>query len=212
MSLVVGLTGLPGAGKGTAARILERDYGVRILDVDRIGHVILEEASIRAAVVRHFGTTILGANQAIDRAALARRVFGNPAELAALEAIVHPPMIQRVREEVAEGKQRGPVVIDAALLYPMGLHTLCDGVWIVEADRRLRLSRLLARGWDEAELARREERLQTVRALFPPPWQILKNEGSLAEWEATIRRKWEEMSEAMGIPGGSSPSSCQGRK
>ena len=49
------------------------------------------------AVVQEFGREILTGEGAIDRRALAARVFGDPVRLAQLNALVHPVVFRRGR-------------------------------------------------------------------------------------------------------------------
>jgi dephospho-CoA kinase len=194
---VIGLTGLPGAGKSTAARILQ-ETGAHVIDVDRIGHRLLEESSVRAALVRRFGDGILNDSGVIDRTALGRIVFAEPRALADLERLLHPAMTERVREEVARERRNRPVVIDAALLVPMGLDALADRLLVVEAPAALRRERLRReRNWTEEETARREARLaDTERTDFPRADAVVANDGTRAELADRLNRIWKDWTHA----------------
>ena len=136
--MVLGLAGGYCAGKDAVAAILA-ERGFRLIDVDLVGHRVLREAEPRSRVAARFGAGVLGPDGEVDRKALGRRVFGDRRELAALEAIVHPRMVERVREELALAS--GPVVLNAALLFRMGLDRLCDAVLCVRAPWWVRLGR-----------------------------------------------------------------------
>ena len=129
--MVIGLTGRYCAGKDAVARILGR-RGFAVLDVDRIGHEVLEER--RDAVAAAFGESVRRADGSIDRRAVGRIVFADPAALALLEGIVHPAMVERVRSlaavETAAGRD---AVVNAALLRHMRLDRYCDAVVEVRA-------------------------------------------------------------------------------
>jgi dephospho-CoA kinase len=141
--MVLGLTGRYCAGKDAAARILERK-GFRVLDVDRIGHDVLEER--REEVAAAFGTGVRRADGSIDRQALGRLVFADPPALARLEAILHPSMVERVRALAACEAQAGrDVAVNAAILRHMGLDRLCDAVLEVRACAARRFLRGLRR-------------------------------------------------------------------
>jgi dephospho-CoA kinase len=129
--MVLGLTGRYCAGKDEVARILERK-GFRVLDVDRIGHEVLEERRDQAAAA--FGSGVRRADGSIDRRALGRVVFADPGALARLEAILHPAMVERVRALAAGERAAGrDVAVNAALLRHMGLDGLCDAILEVRA-------------------------------------------------------------------------------
>jgi len=141
--MVLGLTGPYCAGKDAAARVLER-RGFRVLDVDAIGHEALED--LRGEVAEAFGPGVLRADGSIDRRALGRVVFADPAALARHEAIVHPAMVERVRSLAAGERAAGrDVAVNAALLRHMGLDRLCDAVLEVRACFPVRLLRGLRR-------------------------------------------------------------------
>jgi dephospho-CoA kinase len=149
--VVLGLAGGYCAGKDAVAAILA-EGGFSIIDVDEVGHRVLREPETRERVAARFGPGVLAPGGEVDRRELGRRVFRSRRELSALEAIVHPRMVERVREQLAVTS--GPTVVNAALLFRMGLHRLCGAVLCVRAPWRLRLAR-----------ARRRDGLSPVGAL-----------------------------------------------
>ncbi len=157
----VGLTGGCCAGKDEAARILAR-RGWKIVDVDALGHRVLDE--MKEQVADRFGGEVLTPEGGVDRRRLGAIVFGNPVELAALEAIVHPEMRRRVEETVRDSAGE-KLCINAALLFPMELHRLCDAVIRIAAPLPLRFYR----AWKRDRLPFRQlvRRFAGQRALFP---------------------------------------------
>jgi dephospho-CoA kinase len=96
----------------------------------------------------------------IDRSAVARKVFQYPSERLRLEALLHP-IVDRGREKMMRmGSENGEIkafVWDTPLLFETRLNERCDTVVFVDAPPELRLQRVSAsRGWDQAELERRE--------------------------------------------------------
>ncbi|WP_319562443.1 dephospho-CoA kinase [Marispirochaeta sp.] len=155
MSRIVGVAGLYCAGKSLAAEIL-RERGYEEIDVDVLGHAAREVKALE--VLAAFGTT--------DRKELAEIVFADPEKRESLEAIVHPWMIDEVRRRVESLKQEGKNgVVNAALLFPMGLHTLCDKVLWVTAFLPLRFVR--ARRRDSVSLWGFFRRVCSQRKLYP---------------------------------------------
>lgn len=135
---VIGLTGNIGCGKSTIARMLER-RGVATIDADAVTRAIRDsDADVRRAIADRFGTL------APDE--LGRRVFAEPAALADLEAILHPPVRRAVAETLDELQDGGVevAVIEAIKLLESPLRERCDEVWVVtcrEEDAIARLSR-----------------------------------------------------------------------
>ena len=136
--MVVGVAGKLGSGKSVAAGLLA-DAGWRVIDVDLLGHRALDTE--RDRIVDAFGRGVLDRAGRIDRRRLGPLVFGSADARRRLDAIVHPVMVSSVRNLVATGPSE--IVIDAALLYPMGLDKLCDLVLWVHAPVLLRLYRAL---------------------------------------------------------------------
>jgi dephospho-CoA kinase len=94
-------------------------------------------------VVAAFGPSVAAQDGGVDRKALGRIVFRNPSAMARLESILHPSMVQRVKELIVE--RGGDIVVNAAILHHMGLHALCGAVLCVSAPLLLRLIRAMRR-------------------------------------------------------------------
>jgi dephospho-CoA kinase len=157
---VLGLIGGIGSGKSRVAALLA-ERGARVLSGDQAGHEALQQPEVRARVVERWGTDVLDAAGAVDRRRLAQEVFGDPAELRALEALVWPWIGQRLREQI-EAARADPkvtlVLLDAAVLLEAGWNDVCDWIVYVHAPRAVRLRRLAEqRGWSEKEVAAREQ-------------------------------------------------------
>ncbi len=159
--VVIGITGEPGAGKSALARQLGA-LGGALIDVDKVGHELLESPRIKRDIVNAFGEDVLTGDGEIHRRTLAAKAFASPEATAKLNAIMHPKLASRVRALVA--KHLPFVVIDAGLLHELGLGDLCTTAIYVKASRESRTARVAERGWDEAELARREAAIGNVDA------------------------------------------------
>ncbi len=141
--MILGLTGRCCAGKDAAARILN-ERGWLVIDVDRLGHLALEEMA--GEILKTFGTGVSDGHGRIDRSSLGAIVFADKQELEKLERIVHPWMVEEVRRRVAaEAKPGRNVVINAAILEKMGLHSICSAVVFIKAPMPLRLLRAIRR-------------------------------------------------------------------
>jgi len=136
IKIIWGVAGKYCSGKNIVVNIL-KSCGFKEIDVDQLGHQVLEEQKTRVA--EHFGRKILAENGEIDRRKLGRVVFTDPAELRVLEGILHPVMVERVEEQVKGTEEL--LVINAALLCYMGLHSLCDLVICVKANPLVRYLR-----------------------------------------------------------------------
>ena len=155
---VVGIVGRVGAGKSTVARRLA-ERGAEVVDADLLAHEVLDEPSVRQAIATRFGGDVLDAAGRVNRPVLAARVFGpdRAADLAALEAIVHPGVRRRI--EARLDRLRGSdsvVVLDVPLLVQVGLDAICDRLLVITCDDAVRHARLAARGWSAEQIAARD--------------------------------------------------------
>ncbi|MBO9576510.1 MAG: dephospho-CoA kinase [Sphingobium sp.] len=139
----LGLTGSIGMGKSTVARIARR-MGVPVFDADAEVHALQGAGGeILPAIERRFpGTT---GPAGVDRRELGARVIGNPAEMAALEAIVHPAVAARRRVFLRRHAGHRLVLLDIPLLFETGLDSQMDAVAVVSAPRFLQRRRVLKR-------------------------------------------------------------------
>lgn len=187
--LIVGIGGNIGAGKTMLANELRR-YGAKVIDADQLGWSLLHRNSpVYKQLVAAFGRTILNKTGQIDRTALGNLAFANRRSLKRLNSIVHPALLDRIRQEIARHR-KGLVVVDAALLFDWGLEKEVDVAILVTAPERLKLRRLIQSGMDPAEAAARLK-LQTPDARL---WRradfVLENKGSLAELRRKSRALW----------------------
>lgn len=142
--ITVGLTGNAASGKTTVAGWW-REAGVAVIDADRLGHEVLaEDRAVREALVREFGGGILDAAGAIDRKALGQRAFATPEGVDRLNALVHPPLLERLDRALAEAAEAGHTlfVVDAALVFEFHLDEALDRIVLVTAPEEERARRL----------------------------------------------------------------------
>ena len=136
-------------GKSTVARMFER-AGVPVFDADTVVRDLqANDPRLIAAIGRRFPGTV--AAGVLDRELLSRMVLGLPAELAALEAIVHPE-VQAARERFLEENKDAPALLfDIPLLFETGGERAFDKVIVVSAPAAIQRERVLARSGMTAE-------------------------------------------------------------
>jgi dephospho-CoA kinase len=190
---LVGLTGNIGSGKSTVAQLLS-ERGATIIDADVLARRAVEPGTdAHRSIAERWGTSILGADGMLDRAALRRIVFSDPAELEQLNAIVHPE-VERMRAELVErARQRGDrlVVCDIPLLFERRMTEGFERIVLVDAPRPVRLERLVReRGLRETEamdmiVAQMPAELKRARADF-----VIDNDGSLTALDQRVSEVW----------------------
>lgn len=187
--LVVGIGGNMGSGKSTVAEELRR-YGARVVDADQIARSLLRKGSPEyRKLVTAFGKEILDKKGQIDRKALGRRAFSSKTGLKKLNAIMHPPIIKRIEEEIARMKN-GLLVVDAALLFACGLDKKVDVAILVTAPDGLRQKRMTKLGFSAEEVAQRLEVQGSDRKYWSKADFVLENKGSIAELKRKVRALW----------------------
>jgi dephospho-CoA kinase len=143
---LIGLTGLSGAGKTTAADLF-REMGCYVLDGDMLAREVTRTGSPEnAALAAYFGADILTQNGQLKRAVLAERAFQTEAGRQKLNAITHPA-ISKLAWTIAAALPKGyeAIVLDAAALPESDLLQFCDVCLLMTAPEEERLRRLLLR-------------------------------------------------------------------
>lgn len=192
--LDVGLTGGIGSGKSTVASLLA-SHGAVVIDADALAREALAPGTrALAAVVDALGPGLLDAAGALDRPALARRVFTDADALRRLEAIVHPVVAQLTVERRAQVPAGSVVVHDIPLLVEAGLAGRYDLVVVVDAPDDVRLQRLVDRGVsrDDAQArmaaqATREQRLAAADV-------VIDNSDGLDRLVEQVTALWQRLS------------------
>ncbi|MBU1077532.1 MAG: dephospho-CoA kinase, partial [Spirochaetes bacterium] len=120
----IGITGAIGSGKTRISQLFQR-HGYAIIDLDSIGHRILEMHKFKKRVSDQFGKYILKNNR-ISREKLRKIVFYNPEYLHKLNEIIHPELIKQLKKEILIHKKKRvkAIVIDAALLFELKIDYL----------------------------------------------------------------------------------------
>ncbi|MCI4657618.1 dephospho-CoA kinase [Cryobacterium zhongshanensis] len=143
---LIGLTGGIASGKSTVASALA-DHGAVVIDADLLAREVVEPgAPTLTDIARVFGSALVGADGGLDRAALGAIVFGNPAALARLNAIVHPAVRVLSNERIRAAELADPdavVVYDVPLLVEAAVDHPFDLVVVTQAAPETRIRRMI---------------------------------------------------------------------
>ena len=188
---VIGLLGAPGSGKSLVARQLQQ-LGCAVIDADLLARQVLDEPAVRDQIVAWWGDGMVDAAGNVNRQAVGAIVFEHPAELAKLEALTHPRVHAR-RDQLRQQYQADPsikaIVEDCPLLLEKQLEGVCDVLVYVDAPWEVRLARVQrTRGWDEAELRRREKNQWPLDTKRSRADYVVSNHATESETLTQVRR------------------------
>ncbi len=157
---IIGIVGGIGSGKSWVAKIFG-ELGCLVIDSDQLVRLAYDDPAVRATLRQWWGDEVFNADRSINRSAIAAKIFGNLSQRQLLEQLLHPWVnVQRkqLMQKAAGNAQVLAFVWDTPLLVESGLNSQCDAVVYVDAPPQVRLQRVQqSRGWDQAELDRREK-------------------------------------------------------
>jgi dephospho-CoA kinase len=193
---IIGLTGGIGSGKSTVADFLV-ELGASLIDADKVGHEALEPDNEGwGKVTAAFGKDILKSNQQIDRAQLAKLVFGKPDALKKLDAILHPIILGMVKTRLAALKKQGVkvAVVEVPLLIEADWKPYVDEIWVTVASEATVLKRLKDRnGYSEAESLSRIRSQMTNEERIKFADRVIHTDGPLNDVKEQVRKQWAEL-------------------
>jgi dephospho-CoA kinase len=209
--LKVGLTGGIASGKSVVGEMFAA-LGAHLIQADAIAHELMQPGeTVYQEVVRHFGEGILNPDGTVNRARLAEAAFSarganKPSRIRELNQIVHPAVIRRQDEWMAEVGQRDPgsiAMVEAALILEAGAAKRFDRLVVVTCRPEQRIQRWAARLGVDEETARREVG-RRMAAQFPDEEKIkaadyvIDNSGSLDETRKQVAAIYPELKREAG--------------
>jgi dephospho-CoA kinase len=194
--LSVALTGNAASGKSSVCALFA-GWGATVIDADRLVREVQAPGSpVLDAIRERFGPGVLRSDGALDRAALRRIVFADPAARAALNAIVHPAVQARRATLLAEARARGDriVVSDIPLLFEVLDPAQFDVVVLVDAPDSVRRERLVR---DRGLLPEEADRLLAAQLPSGPKRArshvVIDNDGSRDALRAQAEHAWHRL-------------------
>jgi dephospho-CoA kinase len=193
------VTGDIGAGKSTVAGLFGALGGV-LIDADRVVAELWQTPDVVAAAVERWGTGILdGAGRVVHRA-VADRVFAGSgrsdcvrSEYDWLSRLLHPRVAEELRLRVGRLGEKEWGVVEIPLLFEAGVAPWVTVKVFVTASREVRAERCRARGWDEAEMAKRESFFMPSERRMALSDYVVHNDGGVGELSKTVKRIYNEV-------------------
>lgn len=194
---ILGLTGNIASGKSYVLAYLAK-RGAKTIDADLVAQQsYLPGKPAYNALIAHFGSDIVLADGQINRTALGKIVFADPAQLKALEDIVHPATTNAIATLVNEAqtsKSTNLIVVEAIKLFESGMAQKYDATWVTVADDETRLKRLIqGRGMDPISAAKRLRSQSPQEEKAKLADFVIHTDGSFEETDAQIETGLEKL-------------------
>ncbi len=142
---IIGVTGGIGSGKSTVSKMLA-SFGAQIIDADMLAKQIVEKGQkALEEIVECFGDEILDLEGNLDRKELSGIVFKDKQKLEELNRITHDHVAKRIIEKIDSLNKIEIAVVDAPIPIEHGFLDVVDEVWVVIADREVRIKRVMER-------------------------------------------------------------------
>jgi len=174
--MVIGLTGGIGCGKSAAAACFA-EFGFNVVDADQLAHQVLESAGCVSQLQARWGDACLAEDGRPDRRWIAAKVFGEPAELAFLEALTHPEVARLRQAAVLDAKRHH--LVEIPLLFEKNLTNGFAMIVCVSCSEETRRARLLKKGLGDEEISRRINSQLPLSEKVKRSDVVLWNDGSL---------------------------------
>lgn len=174
--MIIGITGGIASGKSTVSQYL-KENGFFVVDADQLSRDALTVDKSCIQQVHQLFDCMDGSGN-IDRAKLGTIIFNDKKAQAQLEGIVHPYVINKMKEAIENSKEEW-LFLDIPLLYEAGLEYLCDRILVVYVDEQVQLERLRKR--NALSIAEAKARIDSQMPLIEKKQKanyIIDNNGS----------------------------------
>ena len=155
--LVVGLTGMSGAGKSTVCRVFA-DSGFEIIDCDKCAREVTEpESPALTELSERLSPELIRSDGTLDRRRTSEIIFNDPEKRRLFNKIIYPYITYNIADKLRRSREY--VLLDAPTLFEARLELLCGCIVSVTADISLCADRITSRDKIPRELA--EARLRS---------------------------------------------------
>ena len=180
MKFVVGLTGGIGSGKSAAAEEFAR-LGATVVDTDAIARELTESGGAALPHIQsHFGKAFITARGAMDRDAMRKHVFSDPAAKQALERLLHPMIRAEADRRIAAAPGPYVVYVVPLLIETAGSRDRVQRILVVDAPENLQVERVRARSaLSDKEIRSIIAQQAAPQARLAAADDVIENSGSL---------------------------------
>lgn len=192
--LQIGLGGGIGSGKSACAAAL-KVLGARVIDYDQLARqAVVPGSAAWQKIVDRWGKDIIGADDSLNRAALAERVFNSAVELAELNSFIHPEIYRLASAQLCQLPENSIVIHDIPLLYESDLALRTHANIILQAEENIRIQRLVENRYFTVEAAQKRISSQVSAEKLAEIADVLIDNNAaateLAEIAGQLWREW----------------------
>ena len=144
---IIGVTGSSGSGKSTVANILKEEYNAYLIDADLVAREIIEnDKNCLNEIIENFGEDITYENKLLKRKMLAQIIYSDSKKRELLNSITFKYIKKEINKKIQDAKEKYKmIIIDAPLLFEIGLDKYCDKIIGVIADEKIKIERIKIR-------------------------------------------------------------------
>ena len=177
---VVGLTGGIGSGKSAAAEEFAR-CGATVVDTDAIARELTEAGGAALPRIKgSFGDAFITARGAMDRDAMRKHVFSDPAAKRALERLLHPLIRAEADRRIAAAGGPYVVYVVPLLIESGGSRDRVQRILVVDAPESVQVERVRARsGLSDKEIRSIIAQQAARQARLAAADDVIENAGTL---------------------------------
>lgn len=186
--MIIGLTGGIATGKSQSSKIF-KELGCYIIDADKLSRTLTtKDSRCLKEIIGTFGTDVLKDDGTLNRKKLGQIVFNDKQAKIDLERIIHPHIIRKTNEIIAKKYTTTDIIVDAPLLFEVGLDRVCDKVIVVYAKYHLQIARFMKR-----DNISKEEAIKRISLQMPIEDKMkladitIDNSGTISELKKNIK-------------------------
>ncbi len=192
---VIGITGGIASGKSTIAKMLE-SLGACVINADKICHQLINTKSVSQKIVNRWGGHIQDKYGRIERDKLGEIVFADKKEISALNKMIHPEAVKRIKNRITKLKKQSTtvaIVLDAALLVESNLIDICDITLFVDTRKNTCKARVKnSRKWPTGEITKREKFQSSLREKSEIADIVICNNQDQADTLNQVKDFWQQ--------------------
>lgn len=189
--VIIGITGSIASGKTYVEKLIKAK-GYRVINADYIAHQALyRNTETYEKTVSKFGKAILNKNQSINRRKLGQIIFQDLDQKRALESIIHPFVIDKIKQKIEQKPKREILFISVPLLYETNMEKMFDRIIVVYTSKEKQIERLMKRDKIDREKA-------LLKIANQMPLEVKKNKADIlieneTDGESQLIKRIEEI-------------------